>query len=551
LTLGLLLTGIGGGFAPWIWRESVALQLTAPGLAEFVKFLPEIRSGQIEIERLYFLLPLFLAMLMLPLLASNNRLALPNWYRWSLRLVVVPLALASLSPVWTPAILRAPEFRLQTLLAVIAIGLAFTAPFLKNLPLKLLVILSGGGGVIALILPSWQFSLVQASIAEAYHEPVSLGWGWWLTVLGIILNLGGGLWAVFIPDPSPKDATDLNFNDHPTLSSDTLNLNFQPHPLVQNRHVQTIVSSLFNQKGPNLLAASQEMILDAGQGVRLQGFYSPQPKGQSKGLVLILHGWLGHANATYIISTGEYLYNRGYSIFRLNFRDHGGTYHLNPGIFRGDLLDEVIEAAQRIAELEHNPFHIIGASMGGSFALRLAWRHSQTAIPNLGHTIAINPSISPLHTTQALDTGLLVYLAYFRRKWRKAFQNKRATFPDQYDISEVIAASTCMAMTEAFIPFSPYPNAMTYLDSYAVTPEMMAELQSPATIITSADDPIVPVADFDSFCGVSPYLEIFVQSYGGHVGFIDIFPVRHWINKAIFTILETSPSPAQPNNSKV
>ncbi len=193
LALGLLLAGIGGAFAPWVWREGVALQLTAPGLAEFVKFLPEIRSGQIQIERLFFLLPLFLAMLALPLLAVNKGLELPTWLRWVMRLAIFPLALASLSPVWTPAILTAPEFRLQTLLAAAAIGLAVIAPILKNIPLKILVLILLGGGIVALILPGWQFGLLQASIGEAYNEPISLGWGWRLTQGGIVLSVVGGV----------------------------------------------------------------------------------------------------------------------------------------------------------------------------------------------------------------------------------------------------------------------------------------------------------------------------------------------------------------------
>ena len=195
IALGLVLTGVGGAFLPWIWHESVALQLTGPGLAEFVKFLPQIRTGQVAIERLFFLLPLFLAMLALPLFAVNQALRLPSWLGWLMRLAVIPLALAGLSPVWTPAILIAPEFRLQTLLAVTAIGLSLAAPLLKNLPLKPLVILLIIAVLAALILPYWQFSLVQADVAEAYDQPVSLSWGWWLTVGGLVLSMIGGAWA--------------------------------------------------------------------------------------------------------------------------------------------------------------------------------------------------------------------------------------------------------------------------------------------------------------------------------------------------------------------
>lgn len=288
-----------------------------------------------------------------------------------------------------------------------------------------------------------------------------------------------------------------------------------------------------------MLAASQAMILDAGNGVRLQGFYAPQQK-QAKGLVLLLHGWLGHAGSTYNLAIGEHLYRRGYSIFRLNFRDHGGTHHLNPGFFRSDLLDEVVAATRCIAKLENDyPFHIIGASLGGSFALRLAWRHAQTPISNLAHTIAFNPPVNPYHTTLALDTGPYIYLHYFRCKWREAFRNKQAAFPELYpDISAVLSAPNTMTMTEAFMPFSPYMSALDYLKSYAVTPAMLAELQSPVTIITATDDPVVPVKDFDALRGVSPYLTPSIQPYGGHVGFINILPYRHWICQAVDAILQ-------------
>ena len=144
------------------------------------------------------MLPLFLAMLALPPAAANRAVNLPGWLRWGLRLAVVPLAAASLSPVWTPAVLTAPEFRLQTLLAATAIGLAVIAPLLKGLPLKPLVGLMCLGSVSALIIPARQFGLIQASMGEVYHEPVSLGWGWWLTVGGMVLSVAGGIGAAFL-----------------------------------------------------------------------------------------------------------------------------------------------------------------------------------------------------------------------------------------------------------------------------------------------------------------------------------------------------------------
>ncbi len=315
-------------------------------------------------------------------------------------------------------------------------------------------------------------------------------------------------------------------------------LTFQPRFLLRNPHFQTIVSSLWRSSGAALSRTAQELILELPAGVRLQGFYSPQPGGRPKGLVLLLHGWLGQANSSYNLAIGEHLYRYGYAVFRLNLRDHGDTHHLNQGVFRGDLLDEVFAAAAQVSQLEpERPFFIIGSSLGGNFALRLAWRHSRSPLPNLAHTLAINPPLNPYATTLRLDHGPALYLAYFRRKWRRAFRRKQALFPQLYDFSQAIAAPTCMAMTEAFAPFTPYPTAAAYLHSYALTTDMLAGLQTPATIITASDDPIVPVSDFAGLEDLNPQLKLYIQSYGGHVGFIDLFPFRRWIGQAALAVL--------------
>jgi uncharacterized protein len=327
--------------------------------------------------------------------------------------------------------------------------------------------------------------------------------------------------------------------DKSNQPSNHLNLTFQPHPLARSPHFQTIISSAYRNKGAIMCQVAREMILEVSDGVQLQGFYSPQPGTSSKGLVLLLHGWLGHANASYNIAIGEYLYRHGYAIFRLNLRDHGDTHHLNPGLFRGDLLDEAFAAVQCIAQLESDhPFYIIGSSMGGNFAARLACRYSQTPLPNLKHTLAISPALNPYHTTLTLDSGPPFYLAYFRRKWRRSFLKKKAAHPALYDFSEVLTARTCMAMTTAFVRFSPYDSPQAYFASYAVTPAMLATLQTPVTIITAIDDPVVPVSDFYDFRNLTPYLQLYIQPYGGHVGFIDLFPFRRWVGQAALAVLE-------------
>lgn len=314
---------------------------------------------------------------------------------------------------------------------------------------------------------------------------------------------------------------------------------FQPHRLVQNPHIQTMLSR-YIPEATTLRQTEQEIILDIEPAIRLQSFYSPNP--QERGLVLLLHGWLGCVTSNYVMAIGEYLYQQGYAICRLNMRDHGDTHHLNSAPFRSDLLDEVFQASQQIAQLiVDKPFYIIGASLGGNFALRLAWLHGQISIPNLAHTVAINPVINPYQSTLAMDHGLLVYLIYFRYRWRRSLLKKQAAFPTHYDFSDIVAATSCLEMTERFVhQYSPYPDVATYFASYTITPAMMYALQTPVTIITAADDPIIAVTEFEPLTDVSPYLKINIQPYGGHVGFMDILPMRPWLGAAVQAIIEAS-----------
>lgn len=209
LISSVLCLGIGGGFAPWVFRAPAALQLTAPGLAEYVKFLAEKRLGLLEIQRLYYLLPLAVAALGLPLLTVNARLKLHRMLNGLLRLCVLPMALALLSPVWSPGVLMNAEFRLQTIVGGIAVGLAIIAPIFKHLPLKWLVTAIALAAAVSVGLALRQFTLTTEAIAATYNSPVVLGWGGWVTATGAAGLLISAVWAWVIPVESGTSKSTL------------------------------------------------------------------------------------------------------------------------------------------------------------------------------------------------------------------------------------------------------------------------------------------------------------------------------------------------------
>jgi pimeloyl-ACP methyl ester carboxylesterase len=96
---------------------------------------------------------------------------------------------------------------------------------------------------------------------------------------------------------------------------------------------------------------------------------------ESRGLVVLLHGWEGSARSNYILDTGGELLSRGFDVFRLNFRDHGDTHHLNPELFSSNRIEEVVEAVALVQQ-QYAPrrLAVAGFSLGGNFALRVALR---------------------------------------------------------------------------------------------------------------------------------------------------------------------------------
>jgi predicted alpha/beta-fold hydrolase len=70
---------------------------------------------------------------------------------------------------------------------------------------------------------------------------------------------------------------------------------FVPPFGLRGPHLQTILSSLKIQaRGEKQLdREAREILVDAGEGVRLLGFFTGQKPGSSRGLILLLHGWEG------------------------------------------------------------------------------------------------------------------------------------------------------------------------------------------------------------------------------------------------------------------
>ncbi len=313
---------------------------------------------------------------------------------------------------------------------------------------------------------------------------------------------------------------------------------FRPPRLLAHRHLQSTLTQAPWRRlrvlagARRLLATSVAEVVDCGDGVRLQGFLST-PEKPARGIVVLLHGWEGSADSNYILSAGSALLAAGFAVFRLNLRDHGDTKALNEGLFHSCRIDEVFNAVASVRDRHAGDrFAIVGQSLGGNFALRIASRAASAGL-GIDRVFAVCPVLKPRSTMHALDHGIWLYRQYFLARWRRSLVEKAQAFPQLYRFGDLRRFSTLSAMTAFFVEnYTEFDSLDQYLDGYAVTGPVLASVAVPTRILLSADDPVIPVGDLESIARPAA-LEVSLLPRGGHCGFIDSLTGASWIDREI------------------
>ena len=319
---------------------------------------------------------------------------------------------------------------------------------------------------------------------------------------------------------------------------------------LRSPHLQTLLSSspIRVARGGRELrklgAVHEEHLVDAGDGIRLHGVYSTLPARAPRGLALLLHGWEGSAESGYMRLTCARLLERGFDVFRLNFRDHGDTHHLNEDLFHSNRLDEVLQAALAVSrrwQRPGQPMVVAGYSLGGNFALRVALHAPRMGL-QLARVAAVCPALDPERTTIAMERGLPVYERYFLKKWTRSLRRKRELFPERHAIAEAQLRSRRLRELTAWLVarHTGFADVDAYFDGYRISRDRMRGLQVPADILTSADDPVIPVEDFHDW-QLPADATVEIAAHGGHCAFLRGASLRgyaeDWVAERLSVVL--------------
>jgi hypothetical protein len=303
----------------------------------------------------------------------------------------------------------------------------------------------------------------------------------------------------------------------------------------KNKHLQSILASsrirLWKLKNNNPVVCNAKEVLLQTEKAKLQGFYTAGKN--STNLFILLHGWEGSAQSTYIQTLSNTLYKqKNASIFRLNFRDHGDTHHLNEGIFHSCRLNEVVQAIKQINEkFPHKNLYLCGFSLGGNFSLRVAANAYKEKIPLTG-VFAVSPPINPKNSMLCIEKSSL-YSKYFMKKWKRSLSKKQRLFPNNFDDSQFKTIKSLDKLTEILIVnHSDYNSTDEYFAAYQITKKTIDQIQAPCHVLTSWDDPVIPFEDF-KLLQDQTNIHLVTTKQGGHCGFINSWRLSSWIEQYI------------------
>ena len=293
------------------------------------------------------------------------------------------------------------------------------------------------------------------------------------------------------------------------FSEDLKGRQFNPPFYIKNPVLQTVLSSLKfkNRCIEEFDNVSEEIIINSVENIRLSGHYSENPaadkaaerdnlsdnnkteggfcknkaiknKLSSDGIekiLILLHGWEGSEQSAYMVAAGRFFYRQGFSVLRLNMRDHGNSHHLNKGLFYGTLIDEAFGAVKKTACTigQGKDIYIAGFSMGGNFALRMAALAGKDTVlkSRIKKVFAVNPPLNPWTATANIDRYFIIK-KYFLKKWKRSLLKKESIFPGLYNFSMLPEYNSCIKLTDILIEkYSDYRGLEDYFSRYTLRKE--------------------------------------------------------------------------------
>ncbi len=304
-------------------------------------------------------------------------------------------------------------------------------------------------------------------------------------------------------------------------------------PIVRNPHLLTIAAALW----PRTL--DEERFPVTAELVRTepdaQVLVHTQRPPQAQGEVVLVHGLEGSSNAPYMRGMAQAALEAGFAVHRFNLRGCGGTEFLAPTFYHSGQTSDLFSFLMRLDRQRRTPVFLVGFSLGGNIALKLAGELEEDGDRLLAGVCAISTPIDLAAAARRLAAPVnRLYRWRFLRSMKNRVRTKRRAVPGLYPEANLAGISSVWEFDDRVTaPEHGFRNAEHYYQTQS-SRLFLGAIRVPTLLIQAQDDPLVPFHLFaHPAIRANSNLELLAPAHGGHLGFLSRRRPRFWVDRVV------------------
>lgn len=263
---------------------------------------------------------------------------------------------------------------------------------------------------------------------------------------------------------------------------------------------------------------------DVAPGTRVLAHCHWQPRPWQCPTVIALHGLESSSEAHYVRGLADKAFAAGFNVVRLNQRNCGATEHLSDSLYHSGLTHDPLALMRELIDVDGLPcFAVVGYSLGGNLALKLAGDFGANPPRELGAVCAVSPTMDLAVCVEALEEKQnRLYQWHFVRNLKRRMRRKAQAWPGRFSLEALPGVRTIREFDDAYTaPFHGFRDAADYYYR-ASAMRVIDRISVPTLILTAEDDPFVPPAAFrDPAVVNNPNITVRMPPHGGHCGFVE------------------------------
>jgi predicted alpha/beta-fold hydrolase len=207
----------------------------------------------------------------------------------------------------------------------------------------------------------------------------------------------------------------------------------------------------------------------------------------------------------------------------MNQRNCGRTERLTETLYNSGLSADFAAVLRELIERDAlREIFFAGYSMGGNLVLKMAGEMGRAAPAELRGVCGVCPTLDLAACVDAIALrSNKLYEWNFVRHLKARMVRKARLFPKKFSAGKLAGVRTVREFDDVITaPHCGYESAVDYYER-ARALRVAHRIAVPTLIITSRDDPFVPITAFQSAAITeNPHIHLMITDHGGHCSFI-------------------------------